>query len=515
MILQKDIEEFQQMGIDVKTIERQIENFKNGFPFVNLIKPAFFKDGIIIFEKNQIENYTRIFDNMVVNRRVLKFVPASGAASRMFQHLYSFRDKYKGSEKDIQSFDSDNSFNSVHRFIAEIKKFAFYNDLKAIMEANQLNIDECIRNRRYIEIINYLLDENGLGYGVLPKGLLKFHHYNDYSRTSIEEHLVEAASYSKGSDNIASIHFTLSPEHIKKFNKHICLVKDIYEKRFNVSLKIDYSIQKLSTDTVAVDMNNDFFREEDGKLLFRPGGHGALIENLNDLQGDIIFIKNIDNIVPDKLKEQTFLFKKVIGGYLISLQQKTYEYLHLLNNEFINDKKLNEIIEFAVNELMIIFQDKFETLLPKDKVNYLYNKLNRPIRVCGMVKNEGEPGGGPFWVRNQKGEASLQIVESSQINLNNSLQSQIFKSATHFNPVDLVCGVRNYRGEAFDLKGFVDSSTGFISTKSKDGRSLKAQELPGLWNGAMADWISVFVEVPIITFNPVKTINDLLRVEHQ
>ncbi len=515
MFLQKDIEEFQQLGIDVKTIERQIANFKNGFPFVDLTKPATFKDGITVFDKEQIENYSKIFENTIKNRKVLKFVPASGAASRMFQQLFSFRDRYKKTDKDIQAFESDKSFNSVYRFIAEIKKFPFYNDLKEIMAANRLNIDDCIENRDYATIINYLLDENGLGYGTLPKGLLKFHHYGDYSRTAIEEHLVEAANYAKETDNIASIHFTLSPEHIEKFSIHINSVKEIYEKQFNVQFSITYSIQKPNTDVVAVDINNQFFREADGKILFRPGGHGALIENLNDLKGDIVFIKNIDNIVPDKLKEQTYLYKKVIGGYLISLQQKTFEYLQLLKNEFIDDGKLDEIIEFSAQYLMIRFHDSFEALPRKEKTNYLFSKLHRPMRVCGMVKNEGEPGGGPFWVRNTKGEISLQIVESSQINLNNSGQSQVFKAATHFNPVDLVCGVRNYKGEAFNLKDFIDYSTGFISTKSKDGRNLKAQELPGLWNGAMAEWISIFVEVPIITFNPVKTINDLLRIEHQ
>ncbi|MFZ4401424.1 MAG: DUF4301 family protein [Bacteroidales bacterium] len=515
MILKKDIEEFQYKGIEVKTIESQIENFKNGFPFVNLVKPATFKDGIAIFDKEQIESYAKIFENSLSNRQVLKFVPASGAASRMFQHLYSFRDKYKGSDNDITTFNNDKSFNSAFRFMNELKKFAFYDDLKEIMAANHLNIDECIQNRNYIEIINYLLEENGLGYGILPKGLLKFHHYGEYSRTAIEEHLVEAANYAKSPDNIASIHFTLSPEHIEKFNIHIQSIKGIYEKRFNVQFNIGYSIQKPSTDTVAVDMNNDFFRETDGKLLFRPGGHGALIENLNDLKGDIIFIKNIDNIVPDKLKEKTCLYKKAIGGYLISLQQKTFEYLQLLKTGIIDDSKLNEIIKFTTQQLMIRYQDGFETMPRNEKINYLIHKLNRPIRVCGMVKNEGEPGGGPFWVRNSKADTSLQIVESSQINLNNPAQNQIFRSATHFNPVDLVCGVRNYKGDIFNLKDFIDPSTGFISTKSKDGRSLKAQELPGLWNGAMAEWISVFVEVPIITFNPVKTINDLLRVEHQ
>ena len=515
MILQKDIEAFQQMGIDVKTIEHQIKNFKNGFPFVNLKKAATLNDGIIIFSKNEIEDYVKIFDDTIKNWNVVKFVPASGAASRMFQSLFSFRDKFKGSNKDIQAFESDKSFNSVYQFITEIKKFAFYNDLKEIMAANLFNIEDCIQRKDYVSIINYLLDEKGLGYGILPKALLKFHHYDNYSRTAIEEHLVEAANFAKNVDNIASIHFTLSPEHIKKFNDHISSVAEFYENKYNVHFNISYSIQKSSTDTIAVDMNNEFYREADGKLLFRPGGHGALIENLNDLKGDIIFIKNIDNIVPDKFKELTYIYKKVIGGYLINLQQKTFKYLQLLNNDNIDGKEIDEITEFSTKYLMIWLSKSFDSLSQKEKINYLFNRLNRPMRICGMVKNEGEPGGGPFWVRNTKGETSLQIVESSQIELNNVEQSKIFSAATHFNPVDLVCGVRNYKGENFNLKDFIDPSTGFISTKSKDGRILKAQELPGLWNGGMAEWISVFVEVPIITFNPVKTINDLLRVEHQ
>jgi len=515
MILQKDIETFIQLGIDVKTIEHQIENFKKGFPFINLMKPASSKDGIIIFEKQEIEHYVKIFETSVTAYKVLKFVPASGAASRMFQNLYSFRDTYKGSEKEIKSFENDNNFNSAHRFITEIKKFAFYNELKEKLAENQIQIEDCIQNHDYTTIINCLLDEKGLGYGSLPKGLLKFHHYNDLSRTAIEEHLIEAVNYTRGAENLVSVHFTISPEHIEKFKSHIDSVKAVYEKQFNVCFDIKYSVQKPSTDVIAVDLQNEFLRDNEGKILFRPGGHGALIENLNELKCDVIFIKNIDNIVPDKLKEQTYIYKKVIGGYLMFLQQKTFQFLQLLEKNQINDEELDEMKSFAIQYLMIRMPDDFEDLSKMEKTAYLFTKFNRPIRVCGMVKNEGEPGGGPFWVKNGKGEVSLQIVESSQINLSDTVQSQLFKEATHFNPVDLVCGVKNYKGEFFDLKKFIDNSTGFITVKSKDGKSLKAQELPGLWNGAMAEWTSVFVEVPIITFNPVKTINDLLRIEHQ
>jgi hypothetical protein len=281
-----------------------------------------------------------------------------------------------------------------------------------------------------------------------------------------------------------------------------------------VQYDISFSEQKPSTDIIGVDMDNNPFREDDEKLHFRPGGHGALIENVNDLKGDIIFIKNIDNVVPDRLKEPTYLYKRVIGGLLLRLQEKAHNYLRSLETKNVSAIELNEIISFAVRDLMIELNEQFDKMSLAEKCDYLYDRLNRPMRVCGMVKNEGEPGGGPFWVKSDNGEVSLQIVESSQINPNDAAQQKIASGASHFNPVDLVCAVKDYKGRQFDLHNFIDPSTGFISIKSKDGRNLKAQELPGLWNGAMAKWITVFVEVPIITFNPVKTVNDLLRDQH-
>jgi hypothetical protein len=514
MFSKNDIEEFQLKGIDTATIALQIENFKKGFPFINLSKPATYNDGICFFENGEIATFVSIFDEEIPQRDVLKFVPASGAASRMFQTLYTFRDNFKDSEKNLIAFENDKSFNSVYKFITQLTKFAFYDDLKQIMQSHHLDIDVCLQQHDFFSIISYLLDDKGLGYGNLPKALLKFHRYESVSRTAVEEHLVEAAHYAIKQDN-ASIHFTLSPEHIEKFNAHIEGIKYFYEEKFKLKFNITYSVQKTSTDTVAVDMDNNLFRNSNGKIIFRPAGHGALIENLNDLQGDIIFIKNIDNIVPDKLKELTYLYKKVIGGYLIHLQRITFKYLHLLKKRQLDVNKYDEIIDFAAKQLLIYFPESFHSLTEKERMDYLFTKLNRPIRICGMVKNEGEPGGGPFWVKQANGEISLQIVESSQINVNNTQQNQIFRAATHFNPVDLVCGVKDFEGKPFNLKQFVEPSTGFISIKSKDGKNLKAQELPGLWNGAMANWISIFVEVPIITFNPVKTINDLLRVEHQ
>ncbi|MCD4720334.1 MAG: DUF4301 family protein, partial [Desulfobacula sp.] len=353
-----------------------------------------------------------------------------------------------------------------------------------------------------------------LDYGKLPKGLLKFHRYEHSNRVALEEHLVEAAMYGVSKNKKAYVHFTVSPEHLEKFKTQVDQVKDEYEKLFDITFEISYSVQKSSTDMIAVDMNNEPFREKDGSLLFRPGGHGALIENLNDLEADLIFIKNIDNVVPDRLKEITTTYKKVIGGLLLKLQSKTFEFLKELEKS--ESTNLIEKIEaFAQSDLNIKIPNGFNELGPDEKKSFLFRHLNRPIRICGMVKNEGEPGGGPFWVKNSKGEVSLQVVESSQVNASDEEQMKILQSSTHFNPVDLVCGTRNYKGESFDLHEFIDPETGFISIKSKDGKNLKAQELPGLWNGAMADWITIFVEVPIITFNPVKTVNDLLRPQHQ
>jgi hypothetical protein len=322
--------------------------------------------------------------------------------------------------------------------------------------------------------------------------------------------------YAKNTNNIVSLHFTVSPEYKDIISTYIDSVKTNYEKEFNIVYDISYSIQKSNTDTIAVDKNNEPFREEDGTLLFRPGGHGALIENLNDLHGDIIFIKNIDNVVPDSIKGTTYLFKKALGGLLINIQEQIFNYLQLLHNNYNPTKtEIKKIANYANNELFIHMPVDFWQMPTTEQKEYLIKKLNRPIRICGMVKNQGEPGGGPFWVIDKNNNLSLQIIESSQIDLNNSQQKEIFNKSTHFNPVDIVCGVRNFMGEPFNLLNYIDHSTGFISIKSKNGKELKAMELPGLWNGAMADWITIFVEVPLITFNPVKTLNDLLRPEHQ
>ncbi|MCF8366591.1 MAG: DUF4301 family protein [Bacteroidales bacterium] len=514
MLTQKDLDQIKQKGISEALIEKQIENFKNGFPFAKLTAPATKGHGMQVFKETEINRLAALYNAEMPKYQLLKFVPASGAASRMFKHLFEFMESYTGSPEDLEKFDADQSFNSVWYFIHHIHKFAFIDDLKAALKNDSLDLEKLLAEKKYGVVVEYLLSDKGLGYARLPKGLLKFHQYNDFARMSLDEHLVEGAHYAKNASNEVHIHFTVSPEHRQKFNEVVATVQSIYEEKFNVKYHITFSEQKPATDTLAVDMQNNPFRESDGSLLFRPGGHGALIENLNDLQGDIIFVKNIDNIVPDRLREPTYLYKKVIGGLLIQIRQKSVAYLQKIESAEISDAELDEMVTFAREDMMLQLPKGFDSLNKSDKIKNLDHLMNRPIRVCGMVKNEGEPGGGPFWVENSKGEVSLQVVESSQIDMKDEVQKKMVQEATHFNPVDLVCSVRDYKGQPFDLKNYIDPATGFISIKSKDGKNLKAQELPGLWNGAMADWITVFVETPIITFNPVKTVNDLLREQH-
>ena len=375
------------------------------------------------------------------------------------------------------------------------------------------SVDELMKDEDYKLIVDTLLNIRGLNYGQLPKGLLSFHKYDDGVRTPIEEHLVEAALYA-ASNKQAYVHFTISHEHLELFKQKVTEKIAQYEAKYDVKLNVSYSEQKPSTDTIAVNPDNSPFRNDDGSLLFRPGGHGALIENLNDLEADIVFIKNIDNVVPDRLKKETIDWKMVIAGKLVELQKQTFDYLHLLDKGDYTRAELEEILSFLQHNLFCESSEA-NTLDDNALAQYLYDKLNRPMRVCGMVKNVGEPGGGPFLAYNHDGTISLQILESSQIDKSNKDYVKMFTDGTHFNPVDIVCAIKNYKGEPFDLTKHVDKSTGFISSKSKNGRELKALELPGLWNGAMSDWNTIFVEVPLITFNPVKTVNDLLREQHQ
>jgi len=511
--VEKDINQFNDKGIDISVVEKQINNFENGFPFLEIVKAATINDGLKKIEEEEIERLIKVYNHYGRQNKIVKFVPASGAASRMFKNLFEFYDNSYTKKELIEQL-SDNNFNSIAYAIRNINNFAFFNLLSNLPVFKGKNIENEIKNGNWKSIIDAILSKEGLNYGNLPKGLLTFHKYQEKNRTSAQEHLVEAALYNSLTDT-TYLHFTVSPEHKKLFQKHINKSKTELEKKFSINYNVVFSTQKSTTDTIAVDKNNKPFRNEDDSILFRPGGHGALIENLNDLDADIIFIKNIDNVVPDKLKNETVKYKKLIAGVLLDNQNKIFGYIRNIDEGKNDDEFINEIETFFKNDLSIILNDDYKQLSVKEKCKHLKNKLNRPIRVCGMVKNEGEPGGGPFWAKNNDSSISLQIVEGSQIDLKDKKIYRIVNQATHFNPVDLVCAVKNYKGNKFDLTKFIDYKTGFISEKSKNGKLLKALELPGLWNGAMSDWNTIFVEVPIITFNPVKTINDLLRKEHQ
>ena len=505
MLNTSDKEFLQKKGITVEQIEEQLHAFATGFPYLEICSAAEKGNGITEINDREQEKLLAEWDKYLqTNADVLKFVPASGAASRMFKDLFEFLEKAE--KTPMKSFEK--------KFFDEIENFAFYDDLNAVCIKNTgKGIDMLLAEGKHKAVVENLLSASGLNYGALPKGLLKFHSYPDMKRTAMQEHLVEGALYAASGSKKINIHFTVSGEHRALFEQHLKESLPYFEQLYGAKYIVGFSEQKPSTDTIAGDMNNEPFRDN-GKLVFRPGGHGALIENLNDLSADVIFIKNIDNVVPDKLKQVTVIYKKLIAGLLVKTQQKCFEYLKAFDNGNITAEKLDEIGKFCEKSLNIIHPDT-DALSAEELKKYLYNKLNRPIRVCGMVKNEGEPGGGPFITVNQDGTASPQILESSQINMECAEDKLKMQQSTHFNPVDLVCAVKNYKGEKFNLLKYVDKNTGFISFKSKNGKELKALELPGLWNGAMSDWNTIFVEVSAETFNPVKTVNDLLRPEHQ
>ncbi len=506
MFNDKDLVQFSSKGITPEQVSAQLDMFRTGFPYLELDSAASVGNGIAAPTKEECDSYIGIWDKYRSgDHKIVKFVPASGAASRMFKDLFGFL-----------SADYDTPQTGFEKkFFEEIANFAFYGDLDAACKSIYgKGIDALVSEGQYKSVVAALIEKEGLKYGYMPKGLLKFHSYKQGSRTPLEEHLAEGAMYSAGTGGNVYIHFTVSPEHRELFSKLVADCKDELSKRYSVKYDISFSEQKSSTDTVAGDSENNPFRNEDGSILFRPGGHGALIENLNELDADVVFIKNIDNVVPDHLKPDTVTYKKLLAGILVAVQSRVFTYLDMLEGGKCTKEQISTIADYVKNTLCCS-RKQLPAIEGEEMVEWLKSKLNRPIRVCGMVKNVGEPGGGPFLAYNNDGTISLQILESSQIDLNDQKKKEMFENGTHFNPVDLVCAIRDRKGNKFNLPEYVDKATGFISSKSKNGRSLKALELPGLWNGAMSDWNTIFVEVPLTTFNPVKTVNDLLRTQHQ
>lgn len=506
MFTKHDLETLAKKGISVEKAEAQMASFAKGFPYLNLKSAASLEYGIMAIDEDKASYYQDLWARyLAANKQILKFVPASGAASRMFKNMFSFLE----ADYSVPTTDFEK------KFFAGIHNFAFFSALDEACKKNEgKDIDALIAAGAYKAVVENLLLAKGLNYGALPKGLLLFHKAAKDVRAAIEEHLVEGALYAANGEGKVNLHFTVSPEHQALFEALVAERKPLYEKKYGVNYNISFSVQKSSTDTLAANLDNTPFRDDNGELVFRPGGHGALIENLNEQDADVIFVKNIDNVVPDKLKPVTVKYKQILGGVLVSVQQKIFSYLQKLESGHYTHEQLIEMLYFLQTTLCIKNPDT-KLLEDSELAIYIRTKLNRPLRVCGMVKNEGEPGGGPYIAQSQDGTFQPQILESVQIDTENAASMAIMKGATHFNPVDLVCAVRDKNGKPFDLLKHVDPQTGFISSKSKSGRELRALELPGLWNGAMSDWNTVFVEVPVETFNPVKTVNDLLRPQHQ
>ena len=603
-------EQIREQGIPKKDIEAQLERFRKGFPDLEIDRPATIGDGILQIPEDEEFRLADRFSQAQKEGRIMKFVPASGAASRMFKSLQTILNSSETLTAEFfESHSDDEDAAFTRTFLDHLETFAFFEDLVDVLHRDGMDPRELIQKQDFRTLLTYVLDDKGLGLASLPKALIPFHRYDDHRRAPLEEHLAEAIAYTQAQNGSIRIHFTISPEHKKAFDERLAAVRSRFETG-GISFHVETSFQKPETDTIAADPENQPFLDDDGKAVFRPGGHGALLVNLEELRGDVVFIKNIDNVVPDRLKETTYRYKKLIGGYLLSLQDTISFYLKELDREGSGSQLIDEIVEFVRKDLHVdppadlkpalkdmandLDRDVRESKTSEMKmrktesdgtgsekagsdrmdpdetgsggtssadssktdssktdsnerdsnekdfnvkdfnkrnsneadsekaqeyrrklISWLFDRLNRPIRVCGMVKNEGEPGGGPFVVRHGDGSASLQIVESAQVNMDDPSQKKIFDSSTHFNPVDLACSLRDYQGRPFDLTSFRDPETGFISGKSYQGRELKALELPGLWNGSMAHWNTVFVEVPAVTFNPVKTVNDLLRDEHR
>ena len=512
---ESDINQIEEKGLTIEQVQSQINLFKTGIPFTQIVEAATIDNGIIKLNDHTIKTHIYKFDSNRENLSLIKFVPASGAATRMFKFLFKFLKEYDSEKESLNAFINKNKLKDFSLFRVGLEQFPFYKMVMDRIESSEVDYPSLSSGEKARHFVNTMLHENHLNFGNSPKGLLPFHQYkNNHISTAFEEHLYEGALYASDK-NEARLHFTISEKYKDRFDEEFKNIEEYVEKITGITFHISFSYQQESTDTIAVTLDDKPFREDDGTLLFRPSGHGALLKNLDTLDADIIFVKNIDNVVVKQYKEEVAKYKKVLAGILLDVQEKAYKYLKDLEANEINEDHLTTIAEFLTRQLNVRISEEFEKYSEKYKIEYLREKLNRPIRVCGMVKNEGEPGGGPFWVKDQNSNISLQIVESAQINQKNKEQKNILKNATHFNPVDLVCGVRNYRGEKFNLEDFVDHKAAFITMKTKVGKDLKALELPGLWNGSMAFWNTIFVEVPIITFNPVKTVNDLLKDMHQ
>ena len=511
-ISQNDHLALKRHSLSLSQIEAQLQQLRQGIPPLHLARPCAVGDGILQLSPQHVDEYHKQFQNALAAGRVSKFIPASGAATRMFKDLLQFLEKGSFSQtmkqKDLPPPET------IIQVWEQLYHFPFIENLRHYFETAGIDFPNLYHAKKMEQVFQALLHTPGLGYANFPKALLPFHQYPEGFRTSLEEHVREALLYVHKDSAQIQIHLTISAQFEKPVKAALDTIQR-QEAREGIALELTVSIQKSSTDTIALDSNDQPFRNEEGMLVFRPGGHGALLENLNDYQGDIVFISNIDNVVPDHLKDLIVEWRMSLAGCLLELQYEVFYRLTLLNPESISAPVVHEVEQYIRKHLQHDFPPSYESLTISDKTESLKHFLNRPLRVCGVVPNTGDPGGGPFWVQHADGSQSRQIVEQSQVDPESESQQQLFISATHFNPVDLVCGVRDYQDKPFNLLMFRDPNTSLISHKSYKGRALKALEWPGLWNGGMADWITLFVEIPRATFNPVKSFLDWLVPNHQ
>ena len=498
--LPKDIKQIESLGLNLKAVEKQLAMYRHGSNYLKLNRPCTINDGIISLTPVKRKKLISFYEEWSRKYKLMKFVPASGAASRMFAEWFSLM--------EVGGYQTSTLNNS---FLSDFRKYPFYD----LIKRNKL-VFKYIEQKNIVSLLNYVLTDQGLNFGWLPKALIPFHLYKEGEvRTALEEHLREGAQYIRTAGDFCHLHFTISPEHKKYVIEKINDVKSLYEKLGRIKYKQSFSVQSQSTNILAVDENNLPLRDAAGKLIFRPGGHGSLLKNLQSIDADFIFIKNIDNIVPEPILKKIIPYKKILGGLAIQLQEEIFAGIRQLKSEEISVSQIEEIIAFCSKNLNIVFPRKFARQSRKDKIQFLISKLNRPLRVCAMVRNAGEPGGGPFWVEEKNGTQTIQIVEGIHVDKGKKDQLLIWTKAQYFNPVDMVCCIKNYQGKKFHLPDYVDNDAYSISQKNEKGRRINALEVPGLWNGAMAHWNTVFVKLPLIVFNPVKTVNDLLRPEHR
>lgn len=467
---QKQIAQLQKAGISKDYLSAQKHMLLKGARGIELDRAASIGDGIHALSEREQEVMIQLFEATAPEWKIIRFVPASGAATRMFKHLIA----------------KDEPAQSV--FLEGLDKMAISEDIPKEILSGEGDTK-----------VDYVL--NDLQLQKLPKALIKFHWSPEGSHTALEEHFEEMVELLGDFQENLILHFTVSPEHLELFRAEAQKLAEKYGTKGELNFILEYSEQSSATQSIAIDETGEVV-QENGELLLRPGGHGALIHNLYAMVADIAFIKNIDNVVPKEKLKPSIRWKKILGGKLFDLRIKVFQYLIALDEGR---------MPYGMDTFLL---EEFGLKCP-ESVDDIKTLLNRPIRVCGMVKNEGEPGGGPFWVRGKDGIVSLQIVEKSQVDASDEEAMEKLKNSTHFNPVDLVCSLRNYEGRKFRLLDFVDPQSFFVSQKSHEGKNIRAFELPGLWNGAMAHWLTSFIEVPIETFNPVKSVNDLLKEGHQ